>query len=110
MTTKQTSTLKQATASPGGQAKAEVQAFLDRLSRALTGGDGAAAATRAEIVELDWLTHRIAIVQVRWPQLNARGKEVGEETSTYTLRRDESGGLRLQVAIMHGASTEPEAA
>lgn len=29
--------------------------------------------TRAEIVKLDWPTSRIAIVQVRWPYLDAQG-------------------------------------
>lgn len=128
-------------------ARSEVQALLDRLARAVTTGDGKAAAalwavpalilgeteartigtpaelethfggakeqynargitdTRAEIVELKWLTPRIATVQVRWPYLDRQGQEVGEETSTYTLRRDEGGALKLQAAVMHGAST-----
>jgi len=60
--------------------------------------------TRAEIGTLQWLTERIAIVQVRWPYLDAQGHEVGEETSTYTLRRDEEGELRLRVTVMHGAA------
>jgi hypothetical protein len=123
-----------------------IQDFLDRLGRAVTSGDGAAAArlwetpalvigddmqravsteaelveffggakaqynargitdTRAEIVRLTWPTERIAIVEVRWPYLDAKGDEVGDETSTYTLRRDDAGTLRLRVAVMHGAS------
>jgi hypothetical protein len=60
--------------------------------------------TRGEIVRLDWPTERIAIVEVRWPYLDARGNEVGEETSTYTLRRDDSGELKVRVAVMHGAA------
>ncbi len=60
--------------------------------------------TRAEIVSLDWPTKRIAVVQVRWPYLDAKGSVRGEETSTYTLRRDESGDLKLRVALMHGAA------
>jgi len=60
--------------------------------------------TRAEIVRLDWPTSRIAIVQVRWPYLDAQGATHGSETSTYTLRRDDSGRLRLRVAVMHGAT------
>jgi len=61
--------------------------------------------TRAEIVRLDWPTQRIAIVQVRWPYLDAQASTRGSETSTYTLRRDDSGKLRLRVAVMHGAAS-----
>ena len=60
--------------------------------------------TRAEIGELRWANARIAIVEVRWPYLDAQGQEVGDETSTYTLRRDEDDELRLRVTVMHGAS------
>lgn len=60
--------------------------------------------TRGDIVRLTWATHRIAIVQVRWPYLDARGEEVGEETSTYTLRRNQEGQLKLCAAVMHGAA------
>jgi hypothetical protein len=123
-----------------------IQDFLDQLGRALTSGDGAAAAalwaapalvigddmersiastdelvawfggaqaqynargivgTRAELVRLTWPTERIAIVEVRWPYFDAHGDEIGDETSTYTLRRDDSGVLRLRVAVMHGES------
>lgn len=59
--------------------------------------------TRAEIVSLTWPTDHIAIVEVRWPYLDAQGANRGEETSTYTLRRDDRGQLRLRVAVMHGA-------
>ena len=60
--------------------------------------------TRGEIVRLTWATGRIAIVQVRWPYLDARGEEVGEETSTYTLKRNQQGELKLCAAVMHGAA------
>jgi hypothetical protein len=60
--------------------------------------------TRADIVRLSWATPRIAIAQVRWPYLDARGEEVGEETSTYTLRRDQAGALKICAAVMHGAA------
>jgi len=59
--------------------------------------------TRGEIQRLDWPTERIALVEVRWPWLDAQGRERGTETSTYTLRRDDQGKLRLRVALMHGA-------
>jgi len=127
-------------------ADAEVQALLDALGRALTSGDGKAAAaewavpamvlgeydvrcissrdeiasffgnakeeyvaqgimgTRAEVRNLTWITGDLALVEVRWPWLTAEREERGEETSTYVLRRDESGLLRIQVAILHGAA------
>jgi len=58
--------------------------------------------TRADIQRLDWLTDRIALVEVRWPHLDAKRNEVGEETSTYLLKRNDSGELMLRVAVMHG--------
>ena len=61
--------------------------------------------TRGEIENLRWPTDRIAIVEVRWPYLDAQGHELGAETSTYILRRDDDGGLRLRVAVMHGVET-----
>jgi ketosteroid isomerase-like protein len=60
--------------------------------------------TRADIVRLTWATGRIAIVQVRWPYLDAHGEEVGEETSTYTLKRNQRGELKLCAAVMHGTA------
>jgi hypothetical protein len=62
---------------------------------------------RAEILELDWLTDQIVQVEVRWPYLDSFGKELGHETSTYTLMRDDAGNLRLRVAVMHGAVMAP---
>ena len=60
--------------------------------------------TRAEILDLRWPTDRMAIAVVRWPYLDAQGREKGTETSTYVLRRDERGALKLRVAVMHGAA------
>jgi hypothetical protein len=56
------------------------------------------------IVRLDWLTTLIVLVQVRWPYLDSQQKLQGSETSTYVLRRDQTGTLKLRVALMHGAS------
>jgi hypothetical protein len=58
---------------------------------------------RAEIVRASWPTDRIAVVEVRWPYVDQQGQAVGEETSTYTLRCNDDGDLRLRVAVMHGA-------
>jgi ketosteroid isomerase-like protein len=60
--------------------------------------------TRAEIVRHEQITDLIDLVEVRWPYLDAKGEERGEETSTYILRRDDAGDLKLRVAVMHGAS------
>jgi hypothetical protein len=48
----------------------------------------------------------LALVEVRWPYLDGQGNEVGEEVSTYALRRDETGALKVQVALMQGVSPE----
>jgi hypothetical protein len=58
--------------------------------------------TRPEIIRLDWSTDRIAFVTVQWPYLDASGSTHGSETSTYTLRRDDHGQLRVRVAVTHG--------
>jgi len=58
--------------------------------------------TRADIQRLEWATERIAIVTVRWPYLDSRGRERGEESSTYILRRDDQGDLKLHAAVMRG--------
>jgi hypothetical protein len=55
--------------------------------------------THGEIQRVEWLSDRIALVDVRWPHFNAKGNESGEEWSTYTLRRDDHGMLRLHVAV-----------
>jgi hypothetical protein len=60
--------------------------------------------TRPDITRLTWATHRIAIVTVRWPYLDAHGEEVGEETSTYTLKRNQDGVFKLCAAVMHGTA------
>jgi ketosteroid isomerase-like protein len=64
------------------------------------------AATRADVTSIAWLSGRIAMVEVRWPYLDASGREIGNaETSTYTLRLDDRGEPRVRVAIMHGPTT-----
>jgi hypothetical protein len=58
--------------------------------------------TRPDILRLDWITHRLAIVEVRWPYLAPDGDEIGEETSTYVIRREPDGRLAIRCAVMHG--------
>ena len=62
--------------------------------------------TRPDVVRLEWVTDRIAMVDVRWPCLDERGVERGEEWGTYTLRVNDDGDLKLCVALMRGASSE----
>ena len=62
--------------------------------------------TRADIVRSEWSSDRIAIVSVRWPLIDRNAREIGYEGSTYTLCRDDSGTLRIRVAVMHGATID----
>jgi hypothetical protein len=60
------------------------------------------ADTRPDILRLDWVTDRLVIVEVRWPYLAADGDEIGEETSTYVIRREPDGRLAIRASVMHG--------
>ena len=59
------------------------------------------AATRAEIVRVSWLGERTALAEVRWPQLDEKGRELGDERTTYTLRINDAGELQIRAAIAH---------
>lgn len=56
-----------------------------------------------QVQSIDWVTDRMVITRVRWPYINQSGQEIGEESSTYTLRRDDKGALKLCAVVMHGA-------
>ena len=58
--------------------------------------------TRVQIVRLDEITDHMVMVRVRWPYLDTEGREMGAETSTYTLVRPEKGDWKLRIAVMHG--------
>lgn len=60
--------------------------------------------TRAEILDLEWIgpDRKLCVVKVVWPYLDASGREVGAERSDYTLRRDESGALKVREILMRG--------
>jgi hypothetical protein len=58
--------------------------------------------TYPDVVSVDQPSSRILVVRVRWPHLDADGDVVGAESSTYTLRRDDDGDLKLRVVLMHG--------
>ncbi|PCC74844.1 hypothetical protein SAMN02745121_05977 [Nannocystis exedens] len=36
-----------------------------------------------------------------WPYVDREGREVGHERSTYALRRDDSGALRIRAVLAH---------
>ncbi|HEY0713212.1 MAG TPA: hypothetical protein VGF45_11100 [Polyangia bacterium] len=57
-----------------------------------------------QVQTIDWATERLVTTRVRWPYINKSGQEIGEESSTYTLRRDDSGELKLCAVVMHGAT------
>jgi ketosteroid isomerase-like protein len=63
--------------------------------------DRGIAATRAEIVRVTWVGKRTALAEVRWPLLDKKNAEVGEERSTYTLRANDAGELKIRVALSH---------
>lgn len=58
--------------------------------------------TRPQIMFLERVSDRIVVADVCWPYLDREGHEVGAECSTYTLRRDDRGALRLRIALMRG--------
>jgi hypothetical protein len=58
--------------------------------------------TRPNIMDLERIGERVVIASVRWPHLDANGKEVGSEASDYTLRRDDSGKLKVRSVLMRG--------
>jgi hypothetical protein len=129
----------------------EVQDLLDRYTKAITAGDGEAAAamwalpayvigpdlemaidrpqtiaqffggakeaynakgiesTRPEILDEEWIGDRLVVVRVRWPYLDATGREVGAERSDYTLRREPGGRLAIRCVLMRGVEGAGEA-
>lgn len=59
--------------------------------------------TRVDVLGMVWHTERVASVTVRWPWLDAQGKDVGRsETSVYVVRVTD-GAAKICAAIMAGA-------
>jgi ketosteroid isomerase-like protein len=83
-------------------ARAEVERFFGG-ARAQYNDQGIVD-TRADIMRLEWLNGRIAMVSVRWPYIDQQGRERGAEQSTYTLRRDDDGVLKIRAVTMHGVT------
>lgn len=61
-----------------------------------------------EIENIQWLTDRISLVGVRWPYYDMRGREVGEESSCYTLKLDDNNRLRIFCVVMQGEKNQSE--
>lgn len=84
------------------QSESDVERFFDGAKEAYAARG--IVGTRAEIVSLDWVGTDLVVATVRWPYLNEREEELGEETSSYTLLRGEDGSYKLRAVLMRGAS------
>jgi hypothetical protein len=62
--------------------------------------------TRAEIEALDVIDERLVIVHVRWPYFDRSGRKFGEESSSYTLKADETGEFKMCVCTMRGENAK----
>ncbi|MDC0674322.1 hypothetical protein [Nannocystis radixulma] len=89
-------------------ADAGVQAIARReeVERFFAGGraqytDRGVTSTRADVEQREWLGERVVLVRVRWPYHDSSGREVGNERSTYALRRDDEGALRIRAVLAH---------
>ena len=86
-------------------ALSEIEAFFGNAAseynaKGITG-------TRPEIQALTWLTEKLATVQVRWPYLDAKGVDQREsESSTYVLRVDDTGQVKICVSVTMGVSKD----
>jgi len=58
--------------------------------------------TKAEIVDLDWVSDNLVVARVRWPYLDDAGNTRGAESSSYTLKRNRDGDFKLRVVLMRG--------
>jgi hypothetical protein len=84
------------------QSESEVEQFFDGAKEMYN--ERGIVQTRADIVSLDWVGTDLVVATVRWPYLNEREEELGEETSSYTLLRGEDGSYKLRTILMRGAS------
>ncbi len=79
---------------------AEVAKFFG-LAKAQYGAQGIVD-TRADLIDLERIGKRLLVATVRWPQLDTNHREVAAESSDYTLRRDDTGRLRIRSVLMRG--------
>lgn len=85
------------------KSSAEVESFFSGARGQYT--SRGISATRAEIVRVSWVGARTAIAEVRWPLLDEKNRELGEERTTYTLRAGDDGELKIRVAVTHAPLT-----
>jgi len=57
------------------------------------------ASTRPEIERVDSLSEKLASVDVRWPSVDATGKEKSSERSHYIVQLAEDGQVYIRVAL-----------
>lgn len=57
------------------------------------------ASTRPEIERIDMLSGTLAAVDVRWPSLDASGREKASERSHYIVQLDDDGEVHIRVAL-----------
>jgi hypothetical protein len=62
--------------------------------------------TRPDLLRSDWLSSALVSADVRWPYFDVAGNEVGEEHSSYILKRDRTTGmLKIRVAVIRDDGT-----
>jgi hypothetical protein len=79
---------------------AEVETFYGGAAKQYN--DMGITSTRPEVQSITWMTEQLATVHVRWPYLDAHGKQRPEsESSTYVMRFD-GDQPKINVAVMMG--------
>ena len=56
-------------------------------------------ATRPELERVDWLSEKLASIDVRWPSFNSSGQEKFSERSHYIVQLGQDGQARIRVAL-----------
>lgn len=79
---------------------AEVAAFFGGAAQQYQ--DRGITGTRVELRNIDWYTPRLAAVRVRWPYLDAEGREAGGAEESVYLVRVRDGTPRICAATLLG--------
>lgn len=82
------------------QSREEIEDFFDG-AKDLYNSKGIVE-THPDIVDLEWITDRMVLANVRWPYFDQEGNEIGEESSIYIMRMDEEEDLKLHAVFMKG--------
>ncbi len=67
-------------------------------ARELDGGCGYAG-MHPDLIDLERIGERLVIATVRWPHVDAAGREVAAEVSDFVLRRDDRGALKVRAML-----------